>query len=159
MTVIQILGVFVLIVGIILIGIEFYMPGFGIPGVSGTIFTVAGIFLTGRNISERIIVGLVAIILIAVMLVLSIMVFNSKNVKSPIKLDTDLQGKNVFIEEKDMEYLVGKIGIALTDLKPSGKGEFDGVKLDIITSKYLPKGAQLIITEIKNNKIFVDEVK
>ena len=159
MTVIQILGVFVLIVGIILIGIEFYMPGFGIPGVSGTIFTVAGIFLTGRNISERIIVGLVAIILIAVMLVLSIMVFNSKNVKSPIKLDTDLQGKNVFIEEKDMEYLVGKIGIALTDLKPSGKGEFDGVKLDIITSKYLPKGAQLIITEIKNNKIFVAEVK
>ena len=159
MTVIQILGVFVLIVGIILIGIEFYIPGFGIPGVSGTIFTVAGIFLTGRNISERIIVGLVAIILIAVMLVLSIMVFNSKNVKSPIKLDTDLQGKNVFIEEKDMEYLVGKIGIALTDLKPSGKGEFDGVKLDIITSKYLPKGAQLIITEIKNNKIFVAEVK
>ncbi len=159
MTVIQILGVFVLIVGIILIGIEFYMPGFGIPGVSGTIFTVAGIFLTGRNISERIVVGLVAIIAIAVMLVLSIVVFNSKNVKSPIKLDTDLQGKNLFIEEKDMEYLVGKKGTALTDLRPSGKGEFDGVKLDIITSGYIAKGADLIITEIKNNKIFVGEVK
>ncbi len=159
MTVIQILGVLVLIVGIILIGIEFYMPGFGIPGVSGIIFTVAGIFLTGRNISERIIVGLVAIIVIAVMLVLSIMVFNSKNVKSPIKLDTDLQGKNLFIEEKDMEYLVGKKGTALTDLRPSGKGEFDGVKLDIISSGYIAKGADLIITEIKNNKIFVGEVK
>jgi membrane-bound ClpP family serine protease len=159
MTVIQILGEFVLIVGIILIGIEFYMPGFGIPGVSGTIFTVAGIFLTGRNISERIVVGLVAIIAIAVMLVLSIVVFNSKNVKSPIKLDTDLQGKNLFIEEKDMEYLVGKKGTALTDLRPSGKGEFDGVKLDIITSGYIAKGADLIITEIKNNKIFVGEVK
>ncbi len=159
MTVIQILGVFVLIVGIILIGIEFYMPGFGIPGVSGTIFTVAGIFLTGRNISERIVVGLVAIIAIAVMLVLSIVVFNSKNVKSPIKLDTDLQGKNLFIEEKDMEYLVGKKGTALTDLRPSGKGEFDGVKLDIISSGYIAKGADLIITEIKNNKIFVGEVK
>lgn len=159
MTVIQILGVFVLIVGIILIGIEFYMPGFGIPGVSGTIFTVAGIFLTGRNISERIVVGLVAIIVIAVMLILSIMVFNSKTIKSPIKLDTDLQGKNLFIEEKDMEYLVGKKGTALTDLRPSGKGEFDGVKLDIITSGYIAKGAELIITEIKNNKIFVGEVK
>ena len=159
MTVIQILGVFVLIVGIILIGIEFYMPGFGIPGVSGTIFTVAGIFLTGRNISERIVVGLVAIIVIAVMLILSIVVFNSKNVKSPIKLDTDLQGKNLFIEEKDMEYLVGKKGIALTDLRPSGKGEFDGVKLDIISSGYIAKGADLIITEIKNNKIFVGEVR
>ena len=159
MTVIQILGVLVLIVGIILIGIEFYIPGFGLPGISGTIFTVAGIFLTGRTISERIIVGLVAIIAIAVMLILSIMVFNSKSVKSPIKLDTDLQGKNLFIEEKDMEYLVGKKGIALTDLRPSGKGEFDGVKLDIITSGYILKGTELIITEIKNNKIFVGEVK
>jgi membrane-bound ClpP family serine protease len=159
MTVIQILGVLVLIVGIILIGIEFYIPGFGLPGISGTIFTVAGIFLTGRTISERIIVGLVAIIAIAVMLILSIMVFNSKSVKSPIKLDTDLQGKNLFIEEKDMEYLVGKKGIALTDLRPSGKGEFDGVKLDIITSGYISKGTELIITEIKNNKIFVGEVK
>ena len=159
MTVIQILGVLVLIVGIILIGIEFYIPGFGMPGVCGTIFTVAGIFLTGRTISERIMVGLIAIIAIAVMLVLSIMVFNSKSVKSPIKLDTDLQGKNLFIEEKDMEYLVGKKGIALTDLRPSGKGEFDGVKLDIITSGYIAKGTELIITEIKNNKIFVGEVK
>ena len=159
MTVIQILGVLVLIVGIILIGIEFYIPGFGLPGISGTIFTVAGIFLTGRTISERIIVGLVAIIAIAVMLILSIMVFNSKSVKSPIKLDTDLQGKNLFIEEKDMEYLVGKKGIALTDLRPSGKGEFDGVKLDIITNGYIAKGKELKIIEIKNNKIFVDEVK
>ena len=154
---IQILGIVVLLVGIILIGIEFYIPGFGLPGISGTIFTVAGIFLTGRNMSERIIVGLVAVIVIAIMLVVSIIIFNSKSVKSPIKLDTDLQGRNLFIEEKDMEYLVGKTGIALTDLRPSGKGEFDGVKLDIITNGYIAKGKNLIITEIKNNKIFVDE--
>ena len=159
MGVVQILGVVVLLVGIVLIGVEFYIPGFGLPGISGTIFTVAGIFLTGRNMSERIIVGLVAVIVIAIMLIVSIIVFNSKSVKSPIKLDTDLQGKNLFIEEKDMEYLVGKNGVALTDLRPSGKGEFDGVKLDIITNGYIAKGKELKIIEIKNNKIFVDEVK
>ena len=156
---IQVLGVVVLLVGIILIGIEFYIPGFGVPGISGIIFTVAGIFLTGRNMSERIIVGLIAIIVIAIMLIVSIVIFNSKKVKSPIKLDTEIQGRNLFIEEKDMEYLVGKTGVALTDLRPSGKGEFDGVKLDIITNGYIAKGASLKITEIKNNKIFVDGVK
>ena len=155
---IQILGIVVLLVGIVLIGIEFYIPGFGLPGISGIIFMVAGIFLTGRNISERIVVGLIAVIVIAVMLVISIMIFNSKNVRSPIKLDTDLKGKNLFIEEKDMEYLIGKKGFALTDLRPSGKGEFDGVKLDIISTGYIAKGADLKITEIKNNKIFVDKV-
>jgi len=156
MEAIQILGMIVLVIGIILIGVEFYMPGFGVPGISGIISTIGGIFLTGRTMTERIIVGMIAIVIIAVMLVISIMVFNSKRIKSPIKLETDLHGKNLFIEEKDMEYLIGKKGIAITDLRPSGKGEFDGVKLDIITSGYIKKGTALKIISIKNNKIFVE---
>ena len=55
-----------------------------------------------------------------------------------------------------MEYLIGKKGVALTDLKPSGKGEFDGVKLDIEASGYIKKGTDLTITAIKNNRIFVE---
>ena len=160
MEAIQILGILVLIVGIVLIGIEFYMPGFGFPGICGIICTVAGIFLTGSNASERIITAVAAIVLIAVMLVISIIVFNSKKVKSPIKLDTDLTGKNLFIEEEDMQYLIGKKGVALTDLRPSGKGEFDGVKLDILSNgSFIEKGKTLEITEIKNNKIIVEEDK
>ena len=156
----QILGIVVLLIGIILIGVEFYMPGFGIPGISGTICAVAGIFLTGRNATERVIVGVITIVIVAVMLVISIIVFNSKKVKSPLKLDTDLQGKNLFIEEKDMEYLIGKKGIAATDLRPSGKGEFDGVKLDISsTNSFIQKGTALVITAIKNNRIIVEEDK
>ena len=103
---VQILGVVVLIIGILLIGVEFYMPGFGFPGIAGIIFTAAGIFLTGKSMQERVIIGVIAIVIIAVMLVISIVIFGSKKVKSPIKLDEDLQGKNLFIEEKDMEYLI-----------------------------------------------------
>ncbi|MBR4994059.1 MAG: hypothetical protein IKY04_07390 [Lachnospiraceae bacterium] len=158
MEAIQILGIVVLLIGIVLLGIEFYMPGFGIPGISGAICAAVGVFLTGRTTSERIIVGVIAIVIIAVLLVISIIVFNSKKVKSPIKLDTEVQGKDLFIDGKDMEYLIGKKGVAATDLKPSGKGEFDGVKLDILSSgEFITKGTDLVITEIKNNKIFVRE--
>ena len=89
MEAIQILGMIVLVIGIILIGVEFYMPGFGIPGISGIISTIGGIFLTGRTMTERIIVGMIAIVIIAVMLVISIMVFNSKRIKSPINFKYD----------------------------------------------------------------------
>ena len=157
---IQILGIIVLAVGIILIGVEFYLPGFGYPGIIGIICSLAGIFLTGQNASERLIVGIITIVIIAVMLVISIMIFNSKKVKSPIKLDTDLQGKNLFLEEKDMEYLIGKKGCALSDLKPAGKGDFDGIRLDILSSGYyIKKGKALIITGIKDNRIIVEEDK
>ena len=156
MEAVQVLGIIVLIIGIVLIGVEVYMPGFGFPGISGIICTVAGIFLTGRDMNERIKVGAIAIVVIIIVLTVSIIVFNSKKIKSPIKLEDDLKGRNLFIEEDDMKYLIGKKGIALTDLKPSGKGEFDGVKLDVITVGYIKKGTELTITEIKNNKIFVD---
>ncbi len=155
---IQILGIVVLIIGVILIGIEFYMPGFGFPGIAGVICSAVGVFLTGRSAGERIMVGVITIVVIAVMLVISIIVFNSKKVKSPIKLDTDLSGKDLFIEGKDMEYLIGQKGEAITDLRPSGKGEFNGVKLDILSSgEFIVKGSRLEITEIKNNQVMVRE--
>lgn len=154
----QLLGIVVLIIGILLIGVEFYMPGFGLPGIAGIIFTAAGIFLTGRSVQERLVIAVFAIVIIAVMLAISIVIFSSKKIKSPIKLDTDLQGKNLFIEEKDMEYLIGKKGLAITDLKPAGKGEFDGVKLDIQSSNYyIKKDSPLVITEVRNNRIIVEE--
>jgi len=156
MEIINILGIIVLLVGIVLIGIEFFMPGFGLPGISGIICVAAGIYLTGSNSAERLTVGVIAIVVIAVLLVISIIVFKSKKVKSPIKLETDLPGKNLFIDESDMNYLVGKKGVALTDLRPSGKGEFEGVKLDVLSSgEFIEKDKKLIIIEIKNNKIFV----
>ncbi|MBO4389414.1 MAG: serine protease, partial [Lachnospiraceae bacterium] len=56
---IQVLGVVVLIIGILLIGVEFFMPGFGIPGIAGILCTAAGIFLSGRNVTERITIGVI----------------------------------------------------------------------------------------------------
>ncbi len=157
MEVLPILGILVLVVGIVLIGVEFYIPGFGFPGIFGIIFAAAGVFLTGRTATERVVVGVITIVVIAVMLIISIIVFNSKKVRSPIKLDTDLEGKDLFIEGKDMEYLVGKKGVATTDLRPAGKGEFDGVLLNVVAANYIRKGTSLEIREIKNNKIVVKE--
>ena len=157
---VQILGVIVLIIGILLIGVEFYMPGFGFPGIAGIIFTAAGIFLTGNSMQQRVIVGVISIVISAVMLVISIVIKKKKKIKSPIKLDEDLPGKNLFIDEKDMEYLIGKKGVAITDLKPAGKGEFDGVKLDIQSANYyIKKDSALVITEVKDNRIIVEEEK
>ncbi len=156
MELINILGIVVLVIGIVLIGVEFYMPGFGLPGIAGILCIAAGIYLTGRDNAERLIVGAIAVGVVAVMLVISMIVFKSKKVKSPIKLDTDLQGKNIFIEDTDMKSLMGKKGVAYTDLKPSGKAEFDGARLDVLSeSEFIKKGQKVTVAEIKNNKIFV----
>lgn len=154
------LGFFLLILGMVLICIEVFIPGFGLPGIAGILCTLSGIFTLARNPKEGIIYAVIVVVILAVMLAVSISLLNSKKTKSPIRLETELSGKNLFIEGKDMEYLIGEKGIAMTDLRPSGKGEFDGVRFDVISENgYMKKGTSLIITEVKNNIFMVKEEK
>ena len=154
------LGFFLLVLGMVLICMEVYLPGFGLPGIAGILCTLFGIFTLAKNLQEGIIYAVIVVVILAVILAVSIALLNSGKTKSPIRLETELSGKNLFIEGKDMEYLIGKKGIAMTDLRPSGKGEFDGVRFDVISeSGYIKKGASLMITEVKNNIFMVKEEK
>ena len=57
-----------------------------------------------------------------------------------------------------MEYLIGKTGVAATDLRPGGKGSFDGIYFDVLSEgMYVKKGQGIKITRIKDNKIIVME--
>ena len=74
---------------------------------------------------------------------------------SPIILDDEAA-----YEEKlgsaDMDYLLGKEGIALTDMRPMGKGDFDGIVLDVYSeSGYITKGEDIIIDKIVQKKLIV----
>ena len=52
MEVIQIIGVILLLAGLVLIGVEISMPGFGVPGITGIIGVALGIVLTATSIEQ-----------------------------------------------------------------------------------------------------------
>jgi membrane-bound ClpP family serine protease len=57
-----------------------------------------------------------------------------------------------------LEYLVGKEGIATTDLRPAGKGCFEGIEFDILSGgSYIKKGQNIAINKVKDNKLVVVE--
>ncbi len=57
-----------------------------------------------------------------------------------------------------MNHLLGKRGVAATDLRPTGTGNFDGVDLDVISEgKYITKDTKLIIFKIQGAKLIVRE--
>ena len=52
----------------------------------------------------------------------------------------------------------GRTGIAKTDLRPSGKGDFDGTVLDVLSNgEFIKKGTRIQITKILNNQVLVKE--
>ena len=133
MTVFEIIGIVLLIAGFVLIGVELSMPGFGIPGISGIISIIVGIVMTADNVSDGIVMAIVCIIIVCIMLAVAMTLFSSKRMKGPMVLKEDVKGEHGFLNASDLEYLVGKEGIASTDLRPAGKGNFDGIDFDILS--------------------------
>lgn len=158
MAMIEIIGLILLVLGFVLVGIEMMIPGFGVPGISGIMCLIGGVIMTAKTVSDGIAMAIVIIVILAVMLVIAMTILGSKKMKPPIVLRDDVKGEQGFLNSSDLEYLVGKEGVSVTDLRPSGKGTFDGVDFDILSEgKYISQGKKIRITQVKDNKLLVKE--
>ena len=136
----MVLGIVLFLVGFILLGIEMVVPGFGVPGVSGIVCLIVGLFLTADTIEEGIIILLIILALLTIMFAIILKLLSAGKLKSPIILKDELTTESGFISSNDLNYLLGKKGTAATDLRPAGRGSFDGVEFNIMSeSKYIMK--------------------
>ena len=157
MDTIMIIGIILLIAGFVLVGIEMVVPGFGAPGISGIICLVAGVFLTADSVESGIFITVVVIVVLGILMTIIMGFLSQKKFKSPIVLDEDLKA-GVPINSSDLDYLLRKEGTASTDLKPAGKGDFEGIELDIFSEgPYIKKGSPVVISRINQNRLMVRE--
>ena len=127
--------------GLVLIGVEiFIIPGFGIAGIFGGLALLVGFGLSmvGRVPTISDISNAVLIILGALGLAVlgSLILFRFVQ-RTPfwerINLRTRQKKQAGFVSSDVQVDRVGKAGLALTDLRPSGTGLFDGERLDVVT--------------------------
>lgn len=153
----MVIGIILLIAGFVLAGIEMVVPGFGAPGISGIICLVAGIFLTADTIEEGIFITVVVIVILGILMTIIMGFLSQKKFRSPIVLDENLKA-GAPINSSDLDYLLQKEGRAATDLKPAGKGDFEGIELDIFSEgPYIKKGSPIVISRINENRLMVRE--
>lgn len=153
----MVIGIILLIAGFVLVGIEMVVPGFGVPGISGIICLVAGVFLTADTIEEGIFITVVVIVILGILMTIIMGFLSQKKFRSPIVLDEDLKA-GAPINSSDLDYLLQKEGRATTDLKPAGKGDFEGIELDIFSEgPYIKKGSPIVISRINENRLMVKE--
>lgn len=157
MNTVMVIGIILLIAGFVLVGIEMVVPGFGAPGISGIICLVAGVFLTADTIEEGIFITVVVIVILGILMTIIMGFLSQKKFRSPIVLDEDLKA-GAPISSSDLDYLLQKEGRATTDLKPAGKGDFEGIELDIFSEgPYIKKGSPIVISRINENRLMVKE--
>ena len=102
--------------------------------------------------------GRIAAVAAVLAVMLTIIMLVLKKVTPPIVLEESLKPEKDHLSSQDLNYLVGREGVASTDLRPSGKCKIDGVEFDVRTEgSYIVKNTWVIIRNIRNNTIIVAE--
>jgi len=143
-------------VGIVLIIIELYQPGFGVFGIAGILSLIVCIFVTAQTIIQGIILtGILFVIVMILLLIFFAFVSKGRLPKKLILQESETLEQG-FSGTEDMKYLMGKAGVVTTFCRPAGSADFDGVKLDVITrGEYIDKGTHVEVIEIEGNRIVV----
>ena len=154
-----IVAIILFVAGFILIGIEMVIPGFSLPGVSGIICLVVAIFLVSDSFVEGAIIALVIMALLGILFAIILGILSKVRLKSPIILKDEQNKEKGFISSNDLNYLLGKQGVAVTDLRPSGTADFDGIEFDVLSEgKYISKDTRLVIFKVQGSKLIVKAI-
>ncbi|MDO4306144.1 MAG: NfeD family protein [Eubacteriales bacterium] len=158
MDTLTILGILLLIAGFILAGIEMVLPGFSIPGISAIICLVAGVFLLADSIMEGVFITVVILALMGILMALVLWLLSKGRFRSPIILEEEQKKSEGYLSSSDLKYLLGKKGVAKTDLRPTGVGEIDGINFDVISEgNYISKDTGITIIKVEGSKLIVKE--
>ena len=145
--------------GVILLIVEAFMPGFGVPGISGIILLLAGVAMTWYEYGAMVGLGTTVAVLALVGVAISVSLKSASSgrlSKSDLILnDTETPPS----ENADMQLLVGQEGVVKNTLRPVGTAEFDCGKLHVTSDgEYVSEGQKVRIVRVEGTQIFVNKI-
>jgi membrane-bound ClpP family serine protease len=151
-------GILLLVAGFILAGIEMVLPGFSVPGVTGIICLVVGVFVLADSVLEAVVITIAVLALLGILLAVILGLLSRGKLKAPIILEEEQHRDEGYLSSSDLQYLLGKQGSALTDLRPSGVARFDEINFDVLSEgNYISAGAKVEIIQVEGSRLVVRE--
>lgn len=150
------------ILGVGLLVLEAFMPGFGIAGISGILLEVIATALTWVSHGPLAALGMTLVILSLIAIAISMSLRSATNgrlSRSKMILKDTESNEAGYRSTQDMEVFLGKEGATTTVLRPAGIAEFDGVRLNVVSEgEFIPAGVNVRIVRVEGSKILVRPV-
>ena len=151
-----------LTIGLVLLAIECFVPGFGVFGILGILFCTFGlvfmIVMGGTWRQFLFVFGLVIIVATAIVLIAIRSARFGAISKSPLVQNETALPEDYSSNEKNYSYLIGKIGVTETACKPIGKVNIEGQLYSVITNgEYINKNKEIFVSEVDGTTIVVKE--
>ena len=157
-------------VGVLLLLLAvFVIPGFGVAGILGILFVIAGLTLSmllnnwfdfSITAPERFARALSIVLGAMIGSVILSVLFGRSILRSPVfqrlVLKDEQKSQLGYVSGRQALNLLHKTGTAMTDMRPSGKVEIDGKWFDAIaTDGYIVKGSKIRVEKLENYNVFV----
>ena len=150
------------LIGVGLLVLEAFMPGFGVAGISGIVVEAIAVALTWGQHGPVAALGMLLIILSVVAIAISMSLRSATNgrlSKSRIILHETESNEAGYRSTEDMEVFLGREGQTTTVLRPTGMAEFDGVRLNVVSEgEFIQAGTAVRIVRIEGSRILVRPV-
>lgn len=149
------------IIGIVLLAVEMFIPGFGIFGALGLVCLVLCVVFQAKTFTE----GLILVLIIGAAVTLFLLVLarsfrKGRIYKSGIVLKNEQTREEGFVAGSDMSRFVGKKGLCITTLRPAGTAAFEGERIDVLTEgEFIQAGTPVEVTRTEGMRVFVKKAE
>ena len=146
-----------LVCGLFLIGIEIFVPG-GILGIFGAAALIAAVII-GVNIFP-LWAGWLSLFAVLALSGLALFIWMKYLPRSPVGKALSLSKGIDKKDHDDTPWKAGMSGTATTELRPAGKAEIDGKRVDVIADNgtFISHDTPIEIVRVSGNRIYVKEV-
>ena len=144
------------LVGIGLLLLEFFLPG-GIVGTIGFIAIIASFFLAAGDVEHMAIALFIALIAGFIASVVLIKVFGKRMTTfNRIILTDSTSTESGYVSNINRNDLIGKEGILVTDLRPSGTLLLEGERIDVVSEgSFVMRGTHVKVIKTEGSRIVV----
>lgn len=148
------------LIGIILLMVEVFMPGFGLPGIAGLLLMGASIVMTWLSHGAYAGLGATLVVLAIGGIVLSLSLRSATKGRMS-RSALILKDKTATpTDEPAIERLVGVVGVAQTVLRPAGVAIIDGHRVNVVSrGEFIGQDEPVVIEEIEGARVIVRRVK
>ena len=145
-----------LLLGAALMIVEVFLPGFGLPGVSGIVLIGAGTAIIWLKAGALTALATLLVVIAVLAVLISYMMRRATEGGAHARIF--LREKEELRSGEDMQVLLGKQGRTTSVLRPAGIGDFDGVRLNVVTEgSFIERDRPIEIVNVDGARIVVRE--
>lgn len=147
------------VAGIVFLGIEFSIPGFGVFGLLGMMSLLGALYYAlGGGLFAAIVVTVAAFVILAITILVIKQLPNSR-IGQKLTLTLESTKERGYSGNDERVDLIGKEGVVVTVLRPSGKVNIDDNPVDVVTDgEFLEPGTKVVVVDATGGRVLVRKV-